>query len=67
MLEGTARLGIEDAKTFVGEAELTFGVAGIEDNSATVEMLESGCGCEGVEFPSSAGIPVGEPSSDALV
>ena len=67
MLEGTARLGIENAKVLVGEAELTFGVAGIEGNSAAVEMLESGCGCEGVEFPSSAGIPMDEPSLDALV
>ena len=67
MLERTAFLGVEDAKVLAGEAEPTFCVAGMADNSAVLEMLESGCGWEGVEFRSSAEIMMGEPISDAWV
>jgi hypothetical protein len=37
------------------EAELTFGVAGLVDSSATVKIPGAGCDLENVELPSSAG------------
>ena len=65
MLVGTTRLGIADAKIFVGDDKEDFGVAGLFDNSAAVGIPGVGFGEVRVELPSSAGRAVDEESSDA--